>query len=85
MALPERDDCRGVRAHPAATAGDAQRDVKAREQIIIALFNGRPAHLQGALSELRIVMELVGTAREGCWDSRSGANQDVRISCAIRG
>ena len=30
-----------------------QRDVKAREQIIVALFNGLPAHLQGALSELR--------------------------------
>ncbi len=41
-----------------------QRDVKAREQIIVALFNGLPAHLHGALSELRTVIELVGTARE---------------------
>lgn len=41
-----------------------QRDVKAREQIITALFNGLPAHLQGALSELRTVMDLVGMARE---------------------
>jgi hypothetical protein len=41
-----------------------QRDVKAREQIIVALFNGLPAHLHGALSELRVVMDLLGTARE---------------------
>jgi hypothetical protein len=41
-----------------------QRDVKAREQILIALFNGLPHHLHGALSELRTVMELVATARE---------------------
>lgn len=41
-----------------------QRDVKAREQIIVALFNGLPAHLQGALSELRTVIELVSVARE---------------------
>jgi len=41
-----------------------QRDVKAREQIIVALFNGLPAHLHGALSELRTVRDLVGMARE---------------------
>ena len=41
-----------------------QKDVKAREQIIVALFNALPAHLHGALSELRTLIELVSLARE---------------------
>lgn len=41
-----------------------QRDVQSRERIITALFGALPAHMQGALSELRTVMELVATARE---------------------
>ena len=48
------------RRDPARATQDAQRDVKAREQILIALFNALPAHLHGALSELRTVTELVG-------------------------
>ena len=44
--------------------GVRRRDVRAREQIIVALFNGLPAHLHGALSELRTVLELVSMARE---------------------
>jgi hypothetical protein len=69
-----------------------QRDVKAREQIIVALFNGLPAHLQGALSELRTVLELVGTAREatsfllgfeiGRETGRQGMLRDPRVMLA---
>lgn len=69
-----------------------QRDVRAREQIIIALFNGLPAHLHGALSELRTVLELVGTAREtttfllgyeiGRASGRQDAIRDPRVMLA---
>lgn len=41
-----------------------QRDVKSREQIITALFGALPAHMHGALTELRTVIELVSVARE---------------------
>ena len=66
-----------------------QRDVKGGEQILVALFNALPAHLHGALSELRTVMKLVGVARESTtfllqglsWD----ANPDAGLCCAIRG
>jgi hypothetical protein len=69
-----------------------QRDVKAREQIIVALFNGLPAHLHGALSELRTVIELVGMAREattfllgfeiGRASGRQDALRDPRVMLA---
>jgi hypothetical protein len=64
-----------------------QRDVKAREQIVVALFNGLPAHLHGALSELRTVMDLVGTARESTLfysALRSAAKADGVTRCGIR-
>lgn len=69
-----------------------QRDVHAREQIIVALFNGLPKHLHGALSELRTVLELVSTAREasaflvgyevGRESGRRDAFRDPRVTLA---
>jgi hypothetical protein len=69
-----------------------QKDVKAREQIIVALFNGLPAHLHGALSELRALIELVSIAREstaflfgyeiGRDAGRTGALRDPRVMLA---
>lgn len=41
-----------------------QRDVRARERIIVALFDALPRHMHGALGELRTVLELVTVARE---------------------
>ena len=68
------------------------RDVKAREQIITALFNALPLHLHGALSELRTLIELVSTAREsttfllgfelGREAGRLGAIRDPRVMLA---
>jgi hypothetical protein len=69
-----------------------QKDVKGREQIIVALFNALPAHLHGALSELRSLIELVSIAREstaflfgyelGREAGRQGALRDPRVMLA---
>jgi len=69
-----------------------QRDVLAREKIIVALFEGLPAHLHGALSELRTVMDLVAIAREssafllgfeiGRASGRQDAIRDPRVMLA---
>jgi hypothetical protein len=69
-----------------------QRDVKAREQIIVALFNALPSHLHCALTELRTLIELVSMAREtttfllgyeiGREAGRRGALRDPRVMLA---
>ena len=41
-----------------------ERDVKAREKIVTALFEALPLHLRPALMELRTLLELVTVARE---------------------